>query len=117
MPSRISAIVIDANDVELVAAFWCAALGWRVLERDAEVITIGSDLSAWPTIDVARVPEGKRGKNRLHLDLRPDGTQHDEVERLLRLGARQVDVGQPADATWVTLADPEGNELCLLRPA
>jgi hypothetical protein len=61
------------------------------------------------------VPEGKTIKNRLHLDLRPLGCdQATELERLLALGARQIDIGQ-GDQTWVVLADPEGNELCLLR--
>jgi hypothetical protein len=61
-----------------------------------------------------RVPEGKRAKNRLHLDLRPDD-QDAEVERLVGLGARRVDVGQGQEVTWVVLADPEDNEFCVLR--
>lgn len=70
---------------------------------------------AWPTIDVLSVPEGKTVKNRLHLDLRADGVATpDEVERLLSLGARRVQVGQKPDVSWVVLADPEGNEFCLL---
>jgi predicted enzyme related to lactoylglutathione lyase len=60
------------------------------------------------------VPESKAVKNRLHIDLRPDD-QEAEIERLVNMGARHVDVGQPADATWVVLADPEGNEFCVLR--
>jgi hypothetical protein len=64
---------------------------------------------------VVAVPEKKMVKNRLHLDLRADGlTTSDELERLLTLGARRTDVGQGADATWVVLSDPEGNEFCLL---
>jgi hypothetical protein len=66
-------------------------------------------------IDVVPVPEHKTVKNRLHLDLRADGMPTaDELERLLALGARRVDVGQAPDATWVVLSDPEGNEFCLL---
>jgi hypothetical protein len=62
------------------------------------------------------VPEAKAGKNRLHLDLRADGsTTVQELERLFALGARRVDVGQAPDVTWVVLADPEGNEFCLLE--
>ena len=72
-------------------------------------------VSIMPTIDVAPVPETKTVKNRLHLDLRADGTSTAaELGRLAGLGAHPVDVGQPADASWVTLADPEGNEFCLL---
>jgi len=70
---------------------------------------------AWPTIDVLAVPERKTVKNRLHFDLRADGVAtSQELERLLSLGARRVDVGQQPDVSWVVLSDPEGNEFCLL---
>ncbi|CAN5829421.1 hypothetical protein BH24ACT6_BH24ACT6_14410 [soil metagenome] len=62
----------------------------------------------------AAVPEDKTVKNRIHLDLRPDD-QAAEVARYEALGARRVDVGQSNDVTWVVMADPEGNEFCLLR--
>jgi hypothetical protein len=62
------------------------------------------------------VPEPKTIKNRVHIDVNPvGGDQAQELQRLLGLGARQVDVGQGEDKTWVVLADPEGNEFCLLR--
>src|SRR5690625_4591841 len=65
--------------------------------------------------DMFQVPEGKSIKNRLHLDLRADGSStEDELQRLLNLGARRVDVGQGPEVSWVVLADPEGNEFCLL---
>ena len=68
-----------------------------------------------PPIDVCAVPEARTVKNRLHLDLRADGsTTAQELQRLLALGARRVDVGQGPDVTWMVLADPEGNEFCLL---
>ena len=67
-----------------------------------------------PDLLFVKVPDGKRGKNRLHLDLRP-GDQAAEVARLEGLGARRVDIGQ-GEQTWVVLADPEGNEFCVLRP-
>ncbi|MEV1143583.1 VOC family protein [Micromonospora sp. NPDC049799] len=118
MPSRLAAIAIDAVRPRLIADFWCSVLGWQVVDEDAEVITIGSSDRSWPMIDVAAVPEGKVTKNRLHLDLRADGVSTgEELDRLLALGARRVDVGQPSDVSWVVLADPEGNEFCLLsRP-
>ncbi|MGN9809176.1 VOC family protein [Micromonospora sp. BQ11] len=118
MPSRLAVIVIDAVQPHLIADFWCAVLGWQIVEEDSEVITIAAADRSWPTIDVAAVPEGKVINNRLHLDLRADGVSTaEELDRLLALGARPVDVGQPSDATWVVLADPEGNEFCLLsRP-
>ncbi len=115
MSSRIVAIAIDAVRPEVVAEFWCAVLGWRVIEEDGALISIGPLDASWPTIDVVAVPEKKVVKNRLHLDLRADGTTTEqELQRLLALGARRTDVGQAEDATWVVLVDPEGNEFCLL---
>jgi hypothetical protein len=118
MPSRIAVIAIDSTDPRPIADFWCAVLDWKVIEEDDEVISIGPADRSWPTIDVVRVPEGKSVKNRLHLDLRADGvTTAEELDRLLELGARHVDVGQGPDVSWVVLGDPEGNEFCLLsRP-
>ena len=116
MTSRIAVIAIDAIEPRRVADFWCEVLGWRVVEEDpGGAVGIAPSGSQWPTIDVVPVPESKTVKNRLHLDLRADGTTTDEeLNRLLALGARAIDVGQPDDATWVVLADPEGNEFCLL---
>lgn len=115
MPSRIAVIAIDAVQPRVVADFWCAVLGWRVLEQDTDGVSIAPPDGSCPTIDVLAVPEGKAVKNRLHLDLRADGvTTAAELERLLAAGARRVDVGQEPDVTWVVLSDPEGNEFCLL---
>jgi len=86
-----------------------------VVEEDGEVISIAPSDGAWPTIDVLAVPERKTVKNRLHFDLRVDGVAtSQELERLLSLGARRVDVGQQPNVSWVVLSDPEGNEFCLL---
>lgn len=116
MSSRIAVIAIDAVDPRVLADFWCRVLGWEVLEEDADGdFSIGPSGTAWPTIDVLGVPESKSVKNRLHFDLRADGTSTEvEVQRLLGLGARKVDVGQRPDVSWVVLADPESNEFCLL---
>jgi hypothetical protein len=115
MPSRIAVIAIDAVRPRMVADFWCNVLGWHVVDEDDGVISIAPPDRAWPTIDVLGVAEGKAVKNRLHLDLRADGVAtRDELERLLSLGARRVDVGQGPDVSWVVLGDPEGNEFCLL---
>jgi predicted enzyme related to lactoylglutathione lyase len=118
--SRIAVLAIDANDPRRVADFWCAVLGWTVVEEDTGLVSIGPAGAApgtrGPTIDVVGVPEPKTVKNRLHLDLRADGSTRDtELARLLALGARRVDVGQGPDVSWVVLADPEGNEFCLLQ--
>jgi predicted enzyme related to lactoylglutathione lyase len=115
MVSRIAVISLDAVDPEVVATFWCQVLGWEVVERDLVGIAIAPPDGSGPTIDVLRVGDGKAVKNRLHLDLRADGIATvDELDRLVALGARRVDIGQPPDAPWVVLADPEGNEFCLL---
>jgi predicted enzyme related to lactoylglutathione lyase len=116
MTSRISSISIEAVDPRQVAKFWCAVLGWEIQHLDSTGAEIApSDGSWWPIIDIGRVPERKTVKNRLHLDIRADeSTQHDELRRLLDLGAQRVDVGQTSDSTWIVLADPEGNEFCLL---
>jgi predicted enzyme related to lactoylglutathione lyase len=115
MSSRIAVISIDAAQPRLVADFWRRVLGWQVIEEDGSVISIAAQDGSWPTIDVVAVPEKKTVKNRLHFDVRADGiSTADELERLLSLGARRTDVGQGADATWVVLSDPEGNEFCLL---
>lgn len=116
MPARISCVCLDAREPRPVADFWAAALGWEVVEDDDEGISLAPPGGDLPTLDVIRVPEAKQTKNRLHLDLRADGTSFDaELDRLQALGARRVDVGQGPDVTWVVLADPEGNEFCLLR--
>jgi predicted enzyme related to lactoylglutathione lyase len=115
MTSRIAALAVDARDTERIAAFWCAVLGWEVTERDDEGVRIAPADDSAPPIDVLAVPDAKTAKNRVHLDLRADGsTTAEELDRLLTLGARHVDVGQGPDVTWTVLADPEGNEFCLL---
>ncbi len=115
MPSRIAVIAIDAVNPRLVTEFWCNVLGWHVVDEDDGVISVAPPDGAWPTIDVLGVAERKAVKNRLHLDLRADGVATpDELERLLSLGARRVDIGQGPDVSWVVLGDPEGNQFCLL---
>jgi hypothetical protein len=115
MPSRLAVIAIDAIRPRVVADFWCAVLGWHVVEEDSEVISIAPQDKSWPSIDVVAVPEGKIVKNRLHFDLRADGVSTtEELERLLALGAQRRNVGQGPDVSWVVLGDPEGNEFCLL---
>jgi predicted enzyme related to lactoylglutathione lyase len=114
--NRVASLVIDATDAELLAQFWAAALGWQLIKRGGYGVSIGTDGGPFE-IDFRFVPDGpKMVKNRLHLDIKPvSGDQAAELERLLALGARQVDVGQAA-RSWYVLADPEGNEFCLCRP-
>jgi predicted enzyme related to lactoylglutathione lyase len=115
MTSRLANIAIDAEDPRVVADFWCKVLGWQVVDEEEGVISIADAEESWPGIDVIPVPEKKKVKNRLHLDLRAHGTTTaEELERLLALGAQRVDIGQGPDVSWVVLSDPEGNEFCLL---
>jgi hypothetical protein len=117
---RIQCVVVDAHDCQLLARFWSAALGWRItVETDDEWAIEppeGSrEVDVAPDILFLKVPDVKRMKNRLHFDLRPVD-QQSQVQRLVDLGARRVDVGQADDVSWVVLADPEGNEFCVLTP-
>ncbi|MET0911572.1 MAG: VOC family protein [Ilumatobacteraceae bacterium] len=116
MANRITSWCIDCEDPEGLAAFWTAVLDWVVTDRDDELVTIKPSADAVWGIDFVIVPDGpKQGKNRIHLDLNATDREQDaELERLLALGARPVDVGQ-GEVTWHVLADPEGNEFCLLR--
>ena len=114
MTSKLVEIVVDCADAERLAEFWCAVLGWRVVDRDEGAVEIAGD-DGGPTLLFDPVPDGKVVKNRVHLDLRArDGDQQAEVERVTALGATPVDIGQ-GDVPWVVLADPDGNEFCVLR--
>ena len=108
-------VIIDCNDPRRVADFWAATLGWTVQQND-EVFWMSESGAPFPDLLLVfvPVPERKSVKNRIHLDVNPSGCdQAEELERLLALGARQVDVGQ-GDVPWIVLADPEDNEFCLL---
>jgi len=129
MTSRLTEINVDCADPIGLAGFWCAALGYSVLDATDSLVEIGpargsdADLLATvrqepvaPSLFFALVPEGKTVKNRVHVDLSPiDCTQAEEVARLEALGARRADVGQTGAESWVVMADPEGNEFCVLR--
>jgi Glyoxalase-like domain len=120
MDIRIQCLCIDSPDPSKVASFWAEALGWRRTFDEPDEVCLeppaGSpEDGVAPDLLFLRVPEGKAVKNRLHLDLRPKD-QAAEVARLEALGARRTDVGQSDEVTWVVLADPDGNEFCVLRP-
>ena len=116
MSSRFASLALDAVDVPRLVSFWTQALGYRVAEEfDGGVSLAPANGVPGPPIDVIPVPDAKTAKLRLHMDLVPDGcTQQEEVERLLALGAVRAYVGQDPDVPWVVLADPEGNEFCIL---
>jgi hypothetical protein len=114
MGSKFTELVIDCADPERLAAFWAAVLDWRPTGRYQGAVEISDPAGSGPSLTFVPVPEPKQRKNRLHLDLNPVGCeQEQEVERLIALGARRVDIGQ-GEQSWVVLADPEGNELCVL---
>ncbi|MGH2785479.1 MAG: VOC family protein [Actinomycetota bacterium] len=107
-------VIVHATDPGALGRWWAAALEWVVVNDDPEEYEIRPAPDQTPGLLFTRVPEPKMLKNRLHLDFRPDD-QDAEVARLLDLGASHADVGQRDDATWVVMADPEGNEFCVLR--
>jgi hypothetical protein len=121
MSLRIQCLTVDCADPGKLGAFWSAALGLPSFSHPDGEVWIGPgeghpEDGIMPDILFVKVPDGevKSVKNRLHLDLRP-GDQAAEVTRLEALGARRADIGQ-GDVTWVVMADPEGNEFCILRP-
>jgi hypothetical protein len=119
MVSRIAQWTFDVSDVDLMAEFWSSALGLVVDRGDDGAAKLYPPASAdpvEPTIWLQPTAGPKRSKNRGHPDLRPmDGDVDAEVRRLLDLGARHADVGQTGQEGFVVLADPEGNEFCVLR--
>jgi hypothetical protein len=117
---RITELVLDVHDPDLLARFWCTVLGYVELDRVDGSIEIGPPEAGFggpqPTIVFDRTDEPKSGKLRLHIDVNAtDRDQEAELDRLLAAGARQVDIGQIGNESWHVLADPEGNEFCLLR--
>ena len=105
-------IVVDAIDPVALGRWWAEALGWVVVYEDPAEFEIRPAADRLPGILFEPVSEPKQAKNRLHIDLRPDDRDA-EVERLVALGATRVDIGQ-GEVSWVVLADPEGNEFCVL---
>ena len=115
MTSKFSSLALDAVDTRRLADFWTQALDYRIAEEGDGIISLAPVDGFGPPIDILPVPEHKGVKNRLHLDLKADGcTGKEEVQRLLDLGAVHADVGHGPDVTWTVLADPEGNEFCIL---
>jgi hypothetical protein len=105
-------IVVDAQEPATLGIWWQNALGWVVVNDDPEEFEIRPTADRLPGLLFVRVADRKSTKNRLHLDFRPDDRDV-EVERLLSIGATRVDIGQ-GEPSWIVLADPEGNEFCVL---
>jgi catechol-2,3-dioxygenase len=116
MANRFTELSLDCRDPHALAPFWAAVLGYEQTEADDSLVELTGPPGAGPTLVLVKVPEEKVVKNRMHIDLNATDRDRDaEVDRLLALGARRADVGQDPDASWVVLADPEGNEFCVLR--
>ena len=119
MTLRFSEICVDAHDAGALAAWWSRVLGWPAEEDDDGDFVMHPPAGAGPDWLFIPVPDGKVVKNRIHLDIEPvEGTRDDELARLLAHGAVEVSDhrGQYGPGTgWVVLADPEGNEFCVLR--
>jgi predicted enzyme related to lactoylglutathione lyase len=117
MPVRVHHIVVDAHDLPELARFWTQALGWKILSAREREIVIGPDENAPVGMCFMPVSDVKTVKNRVHLDLTTEAADRDgEIARLLALGARRADIGQTGNESWTVLADPEGNEFCVVRP-
>ena len=112
MSLRLEEVVIDCSEPSALARWWEVATGWQVIDEDEDGAELAPAPGQTPTLKFVKVAEQKRVKNRLHLDWVPDDQQA-EVDRLIGLGATRVDVGQ-GEQSWVVLADPEGNEFCIL---
>jgi catechol 2,3-dioxygenase-like lactoylglutathione lyase family enzyme len=122
MPTRLVHLVVDAADPSRLARFWSAALGWEIVEDEPGEVDVWPRGYSYPDpvalpLTFLPVPEPKTGKNRVHLDLASssEADQAAQVDRLLSLGATRADIGQ-GDVPFVVLADPEGNEFCVLEP-
>jgi predicted enzyme related to lactoylglutathione lyase len=106
-------VVVDADDPARLSRWWAEVLGFKVLDEDENDVIVGAAKDVHPILYFTRATAAKAGKNRLHIDLSPDDRDA-EVERLVDMGARHVDIGQ-GTPSWVVLADPEGNEFCVLK--
>jgi catechol 2,3-dioxygenase-like lactoylglutathione lyase family enzyme len=118
VPSQLIALCFDANDPLPLARFWAEALRWEVHDETAREIRLVPADGTRFRIDFLSVADTKTVKNRIHLDLTTTSIddQTQTVTRLVALGARQIDVGQGPDDDHVVLADPEGNEFCIIEP-
>jgi len=113
MGVRFYTVVVDSHDPKQLAEFWAQVLDWKIVYDAPDEVVVARDDDTYPGLIFVPVPESKAVKNRLHIDLAPDD-RDEEVRRIEALGAKRVDVGQTPENTWVVLADPEGNEFCVL---
>lgn len=113
---RLAAVVVDARDPATLARFWAVTIGWAIGFEAEGITSLHHPGGRPPDLDFVAVPDPKRVKNRLHLDVvAPRGDVTAAARLLIERGARPVDIGQ-GTVPWRVLADPEGNELCVLPP-
>jgi predicted enzyme related to lactoylglutathione lyase len=109
-------VVLDCADADELADFWVTALGYRRTAFTMPYVRLSDPAMRWPDLLLQQVPEPKRGKNRMHLDLQVLDV-HAETERLVAAGATVVEPAHDDDGfLTVVLTDPQGNEFCVLRP-
>ena len=114
MTLQFDEICIDARDATALGEWWARVLEWPHGVDDDGDVRLHPPPGAGPDWIFIAVSDKKVVKNRIHLDFRPDDQQA-EVDRVIAMGASHVDIGQ-GEQTWVVLADPEGNEFCILAP-
>jgi predicted enzyme related to lactoylglutathione lyase len=109
-------VTIDCTDLVPMAEFWAETLGYRVGGRDGKYQWLGDPDSEGPEVILQLVPEPRNGKNRLHLDIYANDIEY-EAKRICALGARKIDSSpiEEAGNRWLRLADPEGNEFCIVQ--
>lgn len=118
---KIGYITFDCKEPLSISKFWETALGWKTTYSDETAVMLEKPEDEtveekFPPILFGKNPDQKVAKNRIHFDLRPDD-QDAEVAKLEKLGAKRIEIGQSADpnTTWIVMADPEGNEFCVLK--
>jgi predicted enzyme related to lactoylglutathione lyase len=114
----VAAILTDCSDPAALARFWAGAAGWEITRTEDEIVGLRAPGGAGPYLEFLRVPDQKTVKNRVHPDVAPyrGDDPAGEVARLRDAGAALADVGQGGAVSWTVLADPEGNEFCVLSP-
>ncbi len=120
MPTRLVSVVVDSSDPVALGRWWARALGWTVVHQSADEVDVAPADAAPGQLELVfvPVPDTKTGPNQVHLDLASSSTgdQQRTVATLVAAGAKRIDLGQSADALFTVLADPEGNEFCVLEP-
>jgi predicted enzyme related to lactoylglutathione lyase len=118
MTSHLHALCFDANDPPRLARFWAGVLGWEMADESSDGVALLPNDDTGFRIRFLPTQEPKAGPNRMHFDLTSTSLddQQETVARSLRLGARHIDVGQRPEEGHVVLADPEGNEFCVIEP-